>query len=420
MKKFILIVFIIGLASFGYVFYKNYNKKEEIPVLDIEEEKLVLDDIYIYGTSLNLSGMINLPIYDDIKLTLYNGKFKDYDVIYEDGIISLSDYVNDGLKLDNISKGDYDLFLKVSYEADDNGEKKLKYKYYAIDNNTEYKEMTYYTMSKYNNKITINSDNSYGTLRFNIKENKDKDIYDITIDPGHGGMDGGASVGSYCEDDFTLKIAESLKSKLENYGFKVKLTREEGDLSDDKIMEEYGKHGRAVISNEVFSKYTFSIHLNSNKSSYVSGLEIYTPDNINYDFINNMASKIIEKTGIGPSTNKTYKKYDGVYTRNFTSKEIEADNNKKIEKGYKAYDITEKSNYFYMIRETGGKITGSYVDDRNPEISAGNPYVKSNIGNETYLLEYGYLTNENDLNIIVNKIEEYTSAIADAINDNMV
>ncbi len=186
MKKFILIVFIIGLASFGYVFYKNYNKKEEIPVLDIEEEKLVLDDIYIYGTSLNLRGTINLPIYDDIKLTLYNGKFKDYDVIYEDGIISLSDYVNDGMKLDNISKGDYDLFLKVSYEVDDNYEKKLKYKYYAIDNNTEYKEMTYYTMSKYNNKITINSDNSYGTLRFNITDNKDKDIYDITIDPGHG------------------------------------------------------------------------------------------------------------------------------------------------------------------------------------------------------------------------------------------
>ena len=28
-------------------------------------------------------------------------------------------------------------------------------------------------------------------MMFNIIENKDKDIYDITIDPGHGGMDGG-------------------------------------------------------------------------------------------------------------------------------------------------------------------------------------------------------------------------------------
>lgn len=64
-------------------------------------------------------------------------------------------------------------------------------------------------------------------------------------------------------------------------------------------------------------------------------------------------------------------------------------------------------------------MTGAYVDGRNPEISEGNPYYNSNIGNETYLLELGYLTNESDLNIITTKIEEYTTAIAEALKENL-
>ena len=50
-----------------------------------------------------------------------------------------------------------------------------------------------------------------------------------------------------------------------------------------------------------------------------------------------------------------------------------------------------------MIREIGGIITGAYIDDRNKETVGYNPYYKSNVGVEGYLLELGYLTNSNDL-----------------------
>lgn len=52
----------------------------------------------------------------------------------------------------------------------------------------------------------------------------------IVIDPGHGGLDGGASVGDIVERDITLSIAHELKKKLEKKGAVIVMTREkEGD-----------------------------------------------------------------------------------------------------------------------------------------------------------------------------------------------
>ena len=72
-----------------------------------------------------------------------------------------------------------------------------------------------------------------------------------------------------------------------------------------------------------------------------------------------------------------------------------------------------------MIRETGGFMTGAYVDDSNPDKIGVNPYYNSNIGTESYLLEMGYLTNDIDLNILVNKQESYVDAIAKGIIEHL-
>lgn len=50
----------------------------------------------------------------------------------------------------------------------------------------------------------------------------------ILIDPGHGGIDGGAeSSGGICEKDINLKISLMLREKLEDYDIDVMMTREE-------------------------------------------------------------------------------------------------------------------------------------------------------------------------------------------------
>ena len=68
-----------------------------------------------------------------------------------------------------------------------------------------------------------------------------------------------------------------------------------------------------------------------------------------------------------------------------------------------------------MIRETGGIITGAYIYDRNKETVGYNPYYKSNVGAEGYLLELGYLTNSNDLTALTENQKKYANAIANSI-----
>lgn len=429
MKKsvFIILIIIIAISSIGYVIYVEKNKEKIIP-LSTEQEKVAVTEYYIYGTTLNMKGTLTIENldFDKIELVLYNDKnFLEYEIEYdEDGNkvnFYLSDLINEGLYLDNIEIDKRYMFIRTTKELeekDKEGNPQYEYKYYGLENKTEYPKTTYYTISKYNRKIEINSDNTYQTMMLNIKENKDKEIYDIVIDAGHGGIDPGTTVNGQKETDFTLDIAKLLKEDLTKKGFTVKLTRDEDTLKEDEWFEEYGKNGRAQISHEVYAKYLFSVHINSSTSSKVKGIEIYTPSDINYELAKSIAESIVDNTSLDYSIQKTYKRFNGVYTHNFSESEINSSNEKAIEKGQTPYDITTKSNYLYMIRETGGIMTGAYVDDRNEKQQA-NDYYNSNIGTEAYLMELGYLSSENDLNIIKTEQKQIAEAIAKSIESNL-
>ena len=385
---------------------------------------LVKKEYLIYRTHLNIEISLNISDsnFEEIYLTLYNGEFKNIEINYEDDgnllTFNLSDEVNNGLYLEDIARGDYYMFIKAIYENKDDPENKIE-KYYALNNKTEYKDTEYYTFSKVNNKIIINSDNDYNTMMLNVNEKKDsKKVADIVLDPGHGGMDGGAEAFGFSERDFTYALSELIQEKLEKEGYKVILTR--GELSQNEVMEEYNEGGRAVVSSEVYSKYLFSIHFNSNSVASVNGLEIYSPANINYDFAKALAENITSMTGLEYSNQKTYKLYNGVYSHNFSETEIASSLEGYEEKEYEPYNITTNSNYYYMIRETGGIVTGAYIDDSNPDKVGVNPYYNSNRGSESYVLELGYITNSSDFDIIKNKQDAIANAIVKSIKENML
>ena len=403
MKKILFILLILFLCFGGYILYDN-NKG--IPKLKTEEEGINIDRLFVYGNHFNLHGDIVSD--NNLELVLYNGEFITYSININDKEFNLSDKLNEGIDLEKIPVGEYYAFLRSTNK---DKEDKDIYKYYVLNNKTKYKETEYYTFSNVDNKILINSDNDYKTLMFKVSENKDKDIYDVVIDPGHGGMDSGANKNGYKESDLTLKVALKLKKNLEEYGVKVKLTRTEGQLTLNDKLPDYGVHGRAVIPYEVKAKYVFSIHLNSNGSTYVNGLEVYAPGNINYDFAKSLAKNIKEGANTNYSTNRLNKKFDGVYNRMFTESDIASARKEYESKDMKPYDVTVNSNYYFIIRETGGIVTGAYVDDRNEDV-LGNPYYKSNVGAETYLLELGYLSNKNDFDNINNNMNKYSKAIA--------
>ena len=406
MKKFLLVLLILMLLFGGYTLYDNFKNKG-IPKLETQEDVINVDRLFIYGKHMNLHG--NLVDDNNLDLVLYNGNFLSFKINKKTDGFNLSDMVNEGIDLENIPIGKYNIFLR-SANIDDNGNN--IYKYYILNNETNYKETNYYTFSNVGNKIVIDTDDTYKTLTMNVTKSNENNIYDVVVDPGHGGMDSGASKNGNKEADFTMKLALNLKEKLESYGVLVKLTREEGQLSLNETLPNYGIHGRAVIPYEVKAKYLFSIHLNSSNYSTANGIEVYTADNINYDFAKDLAKNIKEQAQTSYSKNPVNKVFDGVYTRTFTESDINSSLNDYQKKKMNAYDITTKSNYYYMIRETGGIITGAYVDDRNPEVGE-NPYYNSNVGCEAYLLELGYLTNKTDIQNINDNLDSYTNAMAE-------
>lgn len=416
MKKILIIILIILLASGGYYYYNNIYLKNQKPTIEVEKNTATITKYYIYGTHLNIIGNIKKidANFKDVDLVFWNektGKTIKQKLNYTKNVnnlnFNLSDEINDGLFLDKISEGTYRTYLRFTYKD----KKTTTTKYYALTNKTDYKSTKYYTLSNKNNKINITTKEQ--TLTLKVTKNKDK-TYDVILDPQAGGSDKGNSGNGHYEKDITMDMATKVKEKLEAKKIKVKLTRET-DLSDSDYVDEYNEGGRAVISHELNSKYLFSFQTTRSSNAQTNGFSIYTAVGINYDFAAKMVENIINKTNLKTSTT-TYQRVDyGIYSHNFTESEIKENMTYYENKGYKPYNVTTDSNYLYMIRETGGIITGAYIDDSNPDKVGVNPYYKSNIGTESYVISLGYLTNQTDITAMTTNKDAYASAIADSI-----
>ena len=65
----------------------------------------------------------------------------------------------------------------------------------------------------------------------------------IVLDPGHGGIDGGASSGDTVERDITLAMSLKLEKKLKSQGATVIMTRsKEGDAIAEHKPDEDFRH----------------------------------------------------------------------------------------------------------------------------------------------------------------------------------
>lgn len=408
MKKLkILFIFIILIIIFATTFYFYKQKEMKNFLNNIETEKINVDKYYIYGNHLNIKGSINKKFTNikNIKLILKsNIEEFEYDIKYENKNIfsfSTNDYINSGINLEKLNNNKFYILLKFIYINND-------IEYYGLQNNTDYKNTIYYSISGY--KKNINFDN---IMNIDSKINNNNDIYDIVIDAGHGGNDPGAINSNYYEANLTLDYTLALKEKLESLGYKVKLTRE-----TNKTINTYGINSRTSIPYEVKSKYLFSLHFNSSeKNISYSGIEIYTPNNMNLEFATTLSKNIVNNTSLNYSTNNGFKIKNGVYVRTMSETDIENLNNEAKINKFIPYNVTTSTPYLYMLRETGGIITNAFVDGRKDNIK--NEYYNSNIAPESYLLELGYINNKNDLNIILKEKDKYTSVIANTIDKHI-
>ena len=104
----------------------------------------------------------------------------------------------------------------------------------------------------------------------------------IYLDPGHGGIDSGATYKNIKEDSINLDYSKKLKEKLEKKGAIVYLTRyDDYDLSISKTNRKKSDIiNRVNLINNSDANLFISIHLNSENSNLWSGIQVF------YDKIN--------------------------------------------------------------------------------------------------------------------------------------
>ena len=163
----------------------------------------------VYGTHFNIEGDIDIHetnSIDSVKVVAKTASGEEIDIdteyTHENNQLSFSTLkeINTGLDLESLKVEDYYILLKVRFLNNET-------KYYFLSNDTEYGNIEYYTLTRNhtNNRIymdftTINNMPILGFHITTVNELPDN-VYDVVIDPGHGGSDVGAVNGRYMESE---------------------------------------------------------------------------------------------------------------------------------------------------------------------------------------------------------------------------
>lgn len=112
-------------------------------------------------------------------------------------------------------------------------------------------------------------------------------LYDVVIDPGHGGSDYGAVNGGYYEKSINLIQSMYEKKRFEDHGLKVLLLRDSDDdyglVMGDDSFDKVERKAFAVGYYGSVSKIVYSNHHNSANNGTSAGWEIIVPSSLSYD-----------------------------------------------------------------------------------------------------------------------------------------
>lgn len=410
--------------------------------LDGVEKLCNVTGFFTYGTSFCLSGsfiasegktvadvyIILSQAYDSKNLSSKSETYT-YSAVYNElpqNQVTFNSYkkINDGIDLENITNGSYCILVKAIYTDGAYDYYSLSYDMASAGNDNS--SICYYTITdtnKSDNKnqkidIGFSTENNMPYGFFNVCYSAlPDDVYDIVIDPGHGGTDVGAKKDSYYEADIALDYSLALKKSLEEQGYKVKLTRDGTEAPDTPMAYTmYDDDGRVNIAGKSNAKLCLSIHLNSNEGHvYKGGVQVYVSCRGESAFAKSLADNISSSANTPKSNMAAFQVAPGVYTRAFSENDVADSRSEAAAGGYEPYNVDTTTDFYYMIRELGGIATNAYVDGRKTTYGA-NRYVKSIQGIESYIIELGFISVEDDFqNLLTNK-DKYVDGIVTAIN----
>lgn len=216
-----------------------------------------------------LSIIFIMPIFSTIsnaynveksELTSIINKYNEKDIIVENGIVLL-----EGESLDLSQYPNWELSNDEHAKIDKNGIL------------TATNQGTVYLSQEINKKVHIIEVYVAKQVKNTLARTSvvDRSYYKVFLDPGHGGEDPGALGSIYRESDLNLQIAKLVKSKLEDKGIQVKISR----TADTSLTLEQ----RANMSNEYSPDVFVSIHQNSYSDTNANGIETYHHTNKIYD-----------------------------------------------------------------------------------------------------------------------------------------
>lgn len=129
----------------------------------------------------------------------------------------------------------------------------------------------------------------------------------IVIDPGHGGIDAGASAGGVKEKDLNLDIAKKLAALVEQSGGTAILTRSDDFSTADKNRDKSITQKKSDLTErkKLVEKYNadmfISIHMNKFSSDKYSGAQVFYNQNskesaVLAKYIQNAFKKYLDKS----------------------------------------------------------------------------------------------------------------------------
>lgn len=326
--KLVILIFMIVGIWYGI----SITVKREVPKYDQKaSETKVLNmiqtkpaeaiNIYTYGKSLNVNGKISNVSKDNFESArLYITDGLNYEQSYNldysfenNNLIFSSSSINSELIIDNLENSEYYILLRLKVNNS------IEPKYYSFQNLSGNENIEYYTITKdgVNRKALIAfsekdyNNKKYDLLTINLENTSlPEDIYDIVIDAGHGGTDSGEKSGADTEADIALDYSKNLKEKLENLGYKVKLTRDDSNSAEFSSTNMYDSNGRISIACRTKAKLMISFHINNDTNSRLTGFELYSPCKSNLAFAAEMANKINEYSTITFSNNNSFKQLE--------------------------------------------------------------------------------------------------------------
>lgn len=240
------------------------------------------------------------------------------------------------------------------------------YEIYLVNNTLE--PLTN-NMNNYNKIVRTHAGNKLITMNYekskvNMKVEDFEYLYDVVIDPGHGGDDTGATNGKYIERNINLEQSLYEKQRYEQHGLRVLLLRDTnsnyGITMGDEEWEPVDQKGFAVGYYGAVSKIIYSNHHNSSGNESSLGWEILVPAQASYEDLKT-------EHQIADTWSNMYAKQVNPYYRFYTKDFEEGKPNNKLNGevyGFEDYySVIRISNKLFNVQNV--LYEGAYINNNN-------------------------------------------------------